>query len=159
MNPQSENNIPAQMPELPPPSGIRPTGEGYLIVHVTTARGSIPLEGALVTLRDYVPEPTEGRGDALITTVSGRDGNTERLTLPAPSRTESLTPGFPSPFAVYNLEVQLEGYRGQSYIALPIFEGITAVQPVDMIPLSENGRIEARRPTEDRFYETEPQNL
>jgi len=161
MKPES-NRRPLPLRPLQNESVLSPgdaRGNGYLIVHVTTARGAIPLEGALVTVRDYKPEFTEPRGDVLYSLVSGRDGNTERISLSAPAMGDSLTPGNEHPFAIYNLEVQLEGYRGQSYFALPIFEGITAIQPVDLIPLSENGRLEAVRPTDDRFYETAPPNL
>ncbi len=161
MNPESTSQA---MPLRPQQSDVvsqqgEPSGNGYLIVHVTTARGAIPLEGALVTVRDYTPEFTEPRGDVIVSLVSGRDGNTERITLHAPAKNDSLSPGNGTPFSVYNLEVRLDGYRGQSYFALPIFDGITAVQPVDMIPLSENGRLDAHRPSEDRFYESTSPNL
>ncbi|MBQ7335442.1 MAG: carboxypeptidase regulatory-like domain-containing protein [Clostridia bacterium] len=134
-------------------------GTGNLIVHVTTARGSIPLEGAQVSVFDYKPEFEEPRGDVIRSAVTDRDGNTEIIPLPAPPRSDSMHPGVANPFAIYNLEVRLEGYGDQSYIALPIFEGITAVQPVDLIPLPENGRSESRRPTEERFFESTGPNL
>ena len=140
--------------EIPSPSTL-----GYLIVHVTTARGAIPLEGAQVTVRGYEAEFEEARGDVIATMVTDRGGNTPRLALPAPARTQSTAPGGKTPFAVYNLEVILEGYRRQFYYALPIFEGITAVQPVDMIPLSESGTQDPLRPEEDRFFESEAPNL
>ena len=131
-------------------------GNGYLIVHVTTARGAIPLEGAQVTVRDASEEFTENRGDVRALLISGRDGNTERIELPAPPVGTSLSPGGAVPFETYNLEVHLEGYRRQIYYALPIFEGITAIQPVDMVPLSENGNGAPFDPREDRFYESTP---
>ncbi len=134
-------------------------GRGYLIVHATTARGAIPLEGVQVTLRNYAPEFFSEAGDVIRTLVTGRDGNTERISLPAPPAGESMVSGNRQPFAVYNLEAHLEGYRAQSYIALPIFDGITAVQPVDMIPLSENGRNENHRPADERFYESSAPDL
>ena len=134
----------------PSPDG----GNGYLIVHATTARGAIPLEGVQITVRSYEPEFSANRGEVLYTMVTGRDGNTERISLPAPPKGESQSAGIRQPFSIYNLEARLEGYRGQNYFALPIFEGITAVQPVDMIPLSENGKNEILRPSDDRFYES-----
>ena len=161
MNPESNRQ---PLPERPLQSEASSSagdarGIGYLIVHVTTARGAIPLEGALITVRDYKPEFTEPRGDILYSLSSGRDGNTARIALAAPAKGDSLSPGDGQPIAIYNLDVQLEGYRGQRYFALPIFEGITAIQPVDLIPLSENGRLESVRPSDDRFYETTPNNL
>ncbi len=133
--------------------------KGYLIVHATTARGTIPLEGVMISVRNYLDEPELSRGGVVAARVTGRDGNTERIDLPAPPMAESMTAGNPRPYAVYNLEATLEGYRSQSYIGLPIFEGITAVQPVDMIPLPENGTSDPYRPTEDRFFETEAPRL
>ncbi len=134
-------------------------GNGYLIVHVTTARGAIPLAGAQVSIKDYLPEFTEPRGDVIVAAVTDRSGNTQRFTLPSPLRMNSLTPGNTTPFSAYNLEVRLEGYRSQSYIALPVFDGITAIQPVDLIPLTENGTSDAYRPSEDLFFENTVPNL
>ena len=142
------------------PTPPRPsTGTGYLIVHATTARGAIPLEGVQILIRGYAPEFEEPRGDVIATLVTDRDGNTERISLPAPPKSDSMSPGTLSPFAIYNLEARLEGYRGESYVALPIFDGITAVQPVDMVPLLENGTSDSQRPESDRFYETEAPSL
>ncbi len=135
------------------------SGNGYLIVHATTARGAIPLEGVQITVRNYEPEASPVSGEVIRSTVTGRDGNTERFSLPAPPQSTSQTAGGSTPFSVYNLEVHLEGYRSQFYYALPIFDGITAVQPVDLIPLSENGKNEVRRPDDDRFYESPEPNL
>lgn len=146
--PSERSSTPAESP-----------GSGYLIVHVTTARGAIPLAGVQVSIRDYLPEFTEPRGDVIVAAVTDRSGNTQRFALPAPPRTASLKPDNAAPFSVYNLEVRLEGYRSQSYIALPVFDGITAVQPVEMIPLPENGTSEAYRPTEDLFFENTVPNL
>lgn len=141
------------------PAPPTPSGTGYLIVHATTARGSIPLEGVQITLRNYEPEFSSTAGDVVLTMTTDRSGNTERVSLPTPPKSQSLTAGNPRPFAIYNLEAHLEGYRTQYYYALPIFDGITAVQPVDLVPLSENGRDEPFRPTDDRFYESEAPNL
>lgn len=139
----------------------RTGGKGSLIVHVSTARGAIPLEGAMVTVRNFFQEPEENRGDAVAVLVSGRDGNTPVLTLDAPPREESMEPmnGAPGlPYARYNLEVRLEGYEHQNYISVPIFDGILAIQPVYLIPIPENGSDGNREGTE-YFYETEGPTL
>ena len=134
-------------------------GQGYLIVHVTTARGAIPLEGVRVSVRSYPPENTEGRGDVIATLISGRDGNTSRLPLPAPPRTNSLSPGTTTPYQPYLIEVDTHGYYGQRYINVPIFDGIVAVQPADLIPLPENGRTKSRTPDGERFFESTAPDL
>lgn len=140
-------------------NGNQTQGQGYLVVHVTTARGAIPLEGAQVNVRNYLPEFEAERGDVIASLVSGRDGNTEPLPLPAPPKSESLRPGTEKPYSSYNVEVVLEGYYTQNYANVPIFDGIAAIQPADLIPLPENGRTDSRTPDSDRFFESTAPDL
>ncbi len=141
-------------------SNTRPTppsvGTGYLIVHVTTARGAIPLEGARVDIRTYEPEETsdpDTRADVVASLVSGRDGNTARIPLSAPPKSASEVPGNGTPYALYQAEISLEGYYDQTYIGIPIFDGITAIQPAVLIPLPENGTSSIPRPDDTRYFE------
>ena len=113
----------------------------------------------MVNIRNYGSELEAGRGDVIVSTVTGRGGNTPPITLPAPPRAESLTPGNAAPFATYNIEVFLEGYYTQDYINVPIFDGIFAIQPADMIPLPENGRTDSRTPDGQRFFESSAPEL
>ena len=126
------------------------TGTGYLIVHVTTARGAIPLEGALVTVREY---PATAEGTPVASLVSGADGNTPLLALRTHPRSESLTAGNPTPYSTYYVEVRLEGFAEQSFLGVPIFDGIVAIQPVHLTPLPESG--EALPPSNENnlFFE------
>ncbi len=129
-------------------------GMGYLILHVTTARGAIPLEGATVNIRAYEQGADPARGDVIATRQSLRDGNTERIPLPAPRRAESLTPNDGKrPYALYVAEVHLEGYRHQTYIGLPIFDSITAIQPADLTPLPENGVSDGAYSKGEEYFE------
>ena len=137
------------------------TGTGYLIVHVTTARGAIPLEGAEITLRQS-RGPTDMNGDVLSVLYSGRDGKTESIPLPAPARSYSLEPardGTPVPYSLYNADVRMEGFYTQSYIRIPVFDGITSIQRASLIPLPENGFEGNTRPDGDLFIEGENPNL
>ena len=133
--------------------------EGFLVVHVTTARGAIPLEGGAVSIRANEDTENTPRADILYATVTNRDGNTERITLSAPPRENSMSPGQVPPYSTYHLEVRREGYGMQSFVALPIFSGITAIQPVDMIPLAEDGTSDPLRPADERFFESSPADL
>lgn len=108
-----------------------PAGTGYIVVQVTTASSSIPLEGAAVTVRQD--------GKVLYELRSGRDGRTERMALPAPPRADSQRPGGAPPYALYNIEVFLNGYERALYNGVPVFDGITAIQQANLIPLPENG--------------------
>ena len=133
-------------------------GTGYLIVRVATAQGAIPLEGAQVNIREYSSE-SEGGGEQIAALVSGSDGNTEILALPTKPRADSLVSGDPKPYATYLAEVRLEGYAEETFIGIPIFDGIIAVQPVNLIPLPESGDATPQSPENNRFFETQGNSL
>ena len=111
---------------------------GQLIVQVTTAQGAIPLEGAQVDIRTYEPaevDDPESYGNVIASLVSGRDGNTPLIRLASPPCSNGDAPGGKKPYRLYQAEVFLEGYYDQNYIGIPIYEGITVIQPAVMIPL------------------------
>ncbi len=137
--------------ENPPPEGT-----GYLIIHVTTAGGAIPLEGAKIDIQNYEKESESApatRGDTIASPVSGIDGNTVRIPLSAPLKALSQSPGNGTPYALYTVNVTLDGYNSQSFAGIPIFDGITSIQPVILVPLPENGTTGIPRPDSVRYFE------
>lgn len=130
-------------------------GYGYMIVRVTTARGAIPLEDATVTVNNYDPEFENGRGDTIAVYTTNSSGLTEKFALPAPPRALSMSPGNGKSYQTYNISVAKDGYYQQYYINAPVFEGITAIQNADMIPLSDNGQTDNFTPDGRIFFETE----
>ena len=111
------------------------TGTGYLVVQVTTASNAIPLANAEVTIRR-----SNGEGGAVLFELrSGNDGRTERVGLPAPPRAESMRPTAARPYAMYNIEVKLADYENAFYQNVPVFDGITAIQQANMVPVPESG--------------------
>ena len=131
------------------------SGYGYMIVRVTTARGAIPLEGAIVTVHNYDPEFERGRGDVIAVYKTNASGLTERFALPAPPRELSVSPGNGKTYETYNLSVTKPGYYRQYYTNVPVFEGITAIQNADMIPLPDNGQTDNFTVEGNIFFETE----
>lgn len=143
-------------PTLPDPSA---TGVGRLIFRVSTASGAIPLEGARIIIRDKGAEGEPQRGNALGVLYSDRNGKTEVVALPTVPRGLSLSPrngDAPPPFLCYDAEVTLAGYRTVNFICIPIFDGVTSVQPADMVPLPENGREDGF--TQDNLTVVESEN-
>jgi hypothetical protein len=130
-------------------------GLGYMIVRVTTARGAIPLEGALVTVSNYAPEFESGRGDAIAVYKTNNSGITEKFALPAPPRSLSMSPGNGRSYETYNVSVAKDGYYQQYFINAPVFEGITSIQNADMIPLPDNGQTDNFTTEDNIFFETE----
>lgn len=162
------------------------TGEGKLIFQISTAGGAIPLPGAQITVRSVreeaggnespatpgspdssaSPSPntpsTGGGGQVLAVLYTDADGKTAPLPLPAPARSLSLEPtrdGNPVPYALYDAQVLLDNFYSQSYIRIPIFDGITSIQHASLIPLPENGNPDGARPNGERFYEGENPQL
>lgn len=107
---------------------------GYLIVNVVTARGAIPLSNATVTISDI-----EKSGNPTVTVVStDTGGKTPKISLYAPDRSISMHPGTQKPYSSYLIEVEKEGYYSVTNNGVPIFSGITSIQPVEMFPLAKN---------------------
>ncbi len=106
---------------------------GYLIVNVYTARGAIPLKDASVTVSYENPESTSVAA-VLTTDMSGK---TPKAELPAPSRELSEVPGNNKPYATYTVTVEKGGYYSVTNTGVPIFSGVTSIQPVEMLPLAE----------------------
>jgi hypothetical protein len=104
------------------------------VVQVTTANTAIPLSGAAVTVRS-----SEDGGGILYELRSGKDGRTERVLLSAPPREQAMRPQNARPYALYNIEVKLSGYENAFYQNVPVFDGITAIQQANLVPIPENG--------------------
>ncbi len=109
------------------------TDVGYLVVNVSTARGAIPLRDASVTV--YFDE-TANTGVARVLTTD-MSGKTDKAALPAPSRQESELAGTNKPYATYTVNVTKDGYYPVTNTGVPVFSGVTSIQPVEMVPLAE----------------------
>lgn len=122
----------------------------YLLVRVYSARGAIPLEGAVVTISQF----TDSGEELLHLTVTDENGFTAKFPLPAASRELSQHPGNPHPFTFYNVQVDVDGYYTVRNENIPLYGGITSVQDVAMVPLPEQGQNEIQI-----FPEYGPTNL
>ena len=120
-------------------------GTGYLVVKVSTARGAIPLENASVNIRGATPETS----DIIYSLVTGPDGLTPKISLPAPMRSLSESPGALIPYSLYNIDVFKKGYIDLLFTGVAVFDGITSVQPAVMIPLPENRFPDSFEPNAD----------
>ena len=127
------------------------TGTGYLVVQVTTASSAIPLEGAAVT----VSADTNGQ-NVLYELITGRDGKTPRVALPAPSRDDSQRPSDAPAFTPYHIAVSLAGYGRAEYNEVPIFDGVIAIQQANLIPTPDNRYPDGFTVTRPDVFETKP---
>jgi hypothetical protein len=102
---------------------------GFIIVSVRTARGAIPIEGAMVTITD--------KTEVISVEFTNSSGMTPRLMVKAPPRALSQVPGSDHPYATYTIRTDKVGYHSVSNIDMIVYAGITSIQPVELIPLPE----------------------
>ena len=127
------------------------TDTGFLVVAVSAQRGNLPIEGARVRVYS-----TENEDNILLyTLITDASGRTERIELPAPPLSASQTPDTGEiPYASYNIDTDYDGYYTIENINAPIYSGITSIQNVAMIPITDV------KPYEDtRFNESKAPDL
>ena len=105
---------------------------GWLVVFVTEANGTLPVEGAFVTVSEYEPG-TEG--DVIRILRTGEDGLTETVGLFAPPAADSTEPGENGAGALYNVSVRAAGYYTVEAVGVPVFSGVVSRQSVDLQPI------------------------
>ncbi len=136
-------------------------GKGTLIFRVATGSGAIPLENAEVRVSYHTDSEEDDRGRVIAVMLTDRDGKTPPLRLDTPSGALSMSPSANGvlPFAMYDAEVFLDGFYRQEYTRIPIFDGIVSIQPVNLIPLPQNGQTDSVTPDDTRFTEGENPDL
>ena len=102
--------------------------EGFLKFQVSS--GAAPISGSeIVVSKDLGEKVYIGR--ILRTDM---DGKTLAVSLPTPDKALSLSPGNSKPYATYDITVSAKGYLSENFYNVPVFEGITSVQPVILKP-------------------------
>ena len=128
-----------------------PNSKGKLTVKVSTAQGAIPIKDAVVYITSYTPNVSPDSETFSLRTNS--DGITQTLELATPARSLSLSPGSAVvPNSEYVLIVKKDGYKTAELIGVPIFDGITSIQNVFLVPLTEDELLSGDI-TEEAFYE------
>ena len=101
---------------------------GTLLFQVTGGQGAFPVEGATITITKALAD-----GVSLsLRVVTDESGKTVPLSLPAPSRALSQAPNGGVVYAAYQAEVSAPNYVTTDIRDLPIFDGITTIQPVNL---------------------------
>ncbi len=111
------------------------SGSGGLQIQARKASGAYPVPKTAVRIKGA----EEANRYVVYTAITDIDGNTPIISLPTPEISYSLSSGSPeAPYAVYDLEISAEGYYPKSIKNIAIFPNSVAIQPVNMIALTEN---------------------
>ena len=125
---------------------------GRLVVRASAASGAVPVPNATVIVRSSengIPVRVLG----VLTT--DESGITFPLAIATPPLSESLSPGGKHPFSEISAEITADGYYTSVNINIPIYPGITSIQPVNLITLpdSQIGKL----PSHDVVFQNDAQ--
>jgi len=109
---------------------------GTLITRVFTGRGELPIPGATISV---VRREAGGEMDLLSVQVSDGGGDTPPVPIATPQHAQSQSPGQARPFSLVDVWVDRQGYELLIIQDVQIFPGVTSVQELPLIPLSEDG--------------------
>ena len=125
---------------------------GFLTTIVTTANGALPIKDARVTIYNNISADENTTGDVMYSLTTDQSGRTEKVALKTKSKDLSTEPGNPLPFLTYDIYVNADGYYDATFFDVPIFQGVSSLQNVHLIPLSEFSEPDDFVPNEGRFY-------
>lgn len=110
---------------------------GTLQVRVFTSSAQLPVEGATVA----VTRPTTGGSTLLAVRVTDESGRISPISIAAPERSQSLSPGARRPWTPVDITAEHPDYERILVENVQIFAGITTVQELELIPLGEQPEV------------------
>ena len=117
--------MPADTPDM--------SGQGRLVVDVTTIRGLYPVKNALIT----VFKGSADNMEVIAKLNTDESGKTPAFTLPAPPAVLTESPeNTVRPYAFYNILTEADGFINNINYNAAIFDGITSLQSVNLVPRS-----------------------
>ena len=133
----------------PSEGGIVLSSTGSIQVNAYSSFARLPLQDVAISIA--APD-----GTALALALTDRSGRIDPVTLPVPDPSASQAPNTgQAGFATVDLRARLRGYEQIDIRGLQVFPGITTVQDLEMIPLSELPSQWGKTET----FDTPPQNL
>lgn len=107
------------------------TSSGFLKVNVTKG-GIIPVENATITITR-----TENGNPILVASLTtDLNGNTDTIELPTPALSLSQnSDNTQRPYSLYNIVAYKSGFYVVEQLDVPVFSGITSMQPINFIPI------------------------
>ena len=103
---------------------------GTLIFQVTGGQGAFSVPNATILLTKQLND----QQSLSFTVTTDESGKTVPVSLPAPDRELSQRPGNGLVFSTYQAEISAPNYVKTEIRDLPVFDGITTIQPVNLSP-------------------------
>ena len=104
---------------------------GYIQVRAYTSNAQYPLKNVAITV-------TSQDGTAIAMRLTDRSGKITPIPIPVPERSESQSPDpAERPFSIVNLYARKAGYEQIEVENLQVFAGVTTLQELELVPLSE----------------------
>lgn len=109
---------------------------GYLLFQVfedSPLQGRLPVANAKITVSKLLGE------DYFFSRVLTTDenGKTDLIPLPTVSAALSRVPGNGKTYSTYNATVEAENFLTSTVYDIPIFENITSIQPINLLPIND----------------------
>lgn len=114
------------------PAEMSTSSLGRLQVNVTSAANNRPITNATVSIS--VGGEPQNTIEQITTNISGQ---TSTIELPAPPFELSQEPSAIQPYSDYNLVISAPGFEDVVISGTQILPDVTAIQPVNMLPISE----------------------
>ena len=107
---------------------------GYIRVQAVTSRADIPIRDATVTITG-----TDESGARSLLSLQRTDesGFTKTITVPTPQLAHSLTPDQQQGWTNVTVTVTHPGFEGIIVDRVQIFPGVTTIQKMILVPLSQ----------------------
>lgn len=130
--------------------------EGSIQISAFTAGGALPVPNISIRITGSEEENI----DVDYSVITGRDGVTDTLSLPAPSVFYSLSPNpAEQPYARYTIEAYGAGYYPKRLEDVTIFSGVKSILPLEMIPDANIARNVTPPYSTNNSYITENEDL
>lgn len=106
---------------------------GSLVVKVSTAQNTIPIEDATV----FIVKSNEAESDTILASrTTGRSGITQPVTIQTPDSSTSKSPGNDDSFMSVDVRIEHPLYYNYYIRGAQIFANVESVQNVALIPLA-----------------------
>ena len=107
---------------------------GKLKIQASTARGAIPIPNVHITVSKNFKDGKK----IFFEGQTNSSGIIDNIELPAPDRNLSESPSDEIPYSNYDILATHPEYTTEEYINANIFDGITSIQPINLVPKSIN---------------------